>query len=583
MFKEEVSYDSKLPIYIRIIELEEYPLHYHTDIEFIFVLKGEIKLISGSNRYILKQNAVFVCNGKEVHGMYATGKENIVALVQINNQIFSKYYPNLSRSCYRTYTKSDEDIRVDFLRTELLRILFNHITKAHHYQENNVATTKKLLSYLEANFNYFSIENNIVINKPFENFTMSKRVSRIILTVYENYYKHITLEEISAKENLSEYYLSHIIHDHIGISFREFLSFARVESSHSIVLNSSIDINEIHTIVGFSGRQYFEKHFKKWFKQTPSEYRENFASKIKSEKKQEQYTNLEKSRIISLLNDYEHSGNKIIQSGNQNLLNVTADGMNGKSIKFNPQVSVYAKSKNIKNPGILSKLKNLKPDQILNCEHLHIRRFYGLDTIAGAVYILRNIRLNKVALPFMDPIEESEILQGANGIVFNNGIAKCSYYSLLFLGKAKGDLIDSGTNYWIIKKTAENSMPSFVIMVFNGSNETDAVCENDYPREKTLEAIASFNEELNIKFSLKGLFGPFKIATVTLDSTTDYFSYMNNYGNCSASTDIEELLAEQYTLPYVNIYNTDAQDSLEINTRLDGLCVQFIAITPLQL
>ena len=42
-------------------------------------------------------------------------------------------------------------------------------------------------------------------------------------------------------------------------------------------------------------------------------------------------------------------------------------------------------------------------------------------------------------------------------------------------------------------------------------------------------------------------------------------------------------MEEQYISPYVNIYNADAMGVLEVNTRLDGLCVQFISISPLDM
>lgn len=584
--KEELSYDDRLPIHIRIGALEEYPLHYHTDIEFIFVLKGEIQLLLGSNNYILKQNEIFVCNGKEVHAMYTTGKENVVALIQVNNRVFSKYYPNLSRSCYRTVTDDANDKRLDFLRTETTKLLCNHISKPYHYQETNVAIIKKLLSYLEANFNYFSIQNNTVINTPIENFTMSKRISRIILSIYENYYKRMTLEDLSSKENLSEYYLSHIIHQYIGISFRDFLSFARVESSQMMVLDENININELYAIAGFSGRHYFEKHFEKWFREKPFDYRQNFLAKVKSEKRQERFNDLETGSILKFLNQYGYCAtpsDQALELLAQNSLQVTVDGILGKSIAFIPKISVALNKKIPQNANVSSKFENLKFDEILKSEPSPISEVYGLDTIAGAVYILRNLTLDGISLPFMDSPLNTSILQGTSSIVFSNGIVKCSYYSLLFLGMSKGEMIDRGANYWIIKKAATSDMPSFVIMVFNGNESTDSVCVTPCSKEKTIEEIASFNEEVNIKFSINGLFGAFKIATVSIDSTTDYFYYLNHYGCQSASPEIEHLLAEQYTLPYVNIYNTDAAGTLEMNTRLDGLCVQFITITPLRI
>ena len=584
MFKEELAYDDKSPISIRILNLKEYPLHHHTDVEFIFVLKGEIRLELGSNNYLLTRNSFFVCNGKEVHGMYATEKENIVALIQVNNIIFSKYYPNLSRSCYRTYTKDLNDKRLEFLRSEITKLLSNYLTKAPHYQEINVAIIKKVLAYLEANFNYFSIENSIVLNKKIDNFTMSKRVSRIILNVYENYYKHMTLHELSVRENLSEYYISHIIHDTIGISFRDFLSFARVESSQSLVLDETIDIKEIHTITGFSGRQYFEKHFKRWFGQTPMEYRKRYIRQRKSHDKQERFLEVDDNHVLNLIESHEgntaHSGQRNSNS-NHSILHVHVDAISGKSIPFHAEISVGMSKENKNSLETVGKLQYLNPDKIINMEGNTLQGFSGLDTIAGAVYILRNLSADSICLPFIDSPSGPDVFQGSNSIIFSNGLTKSSYYSLLFLAKAKGELIDRGENYFVIKKASQEEMPSYIIIVFNGNEATDMVCSTPQPKEKTIEAISTFNDELNIKFYLKGLFGPFKVATVTLNSTTDYFYYFNNHGYRATDMDIEHLLAEQYTLPYVSIHNLDALGTLETSTRLDGLCVQMISIAPL--
>lgn len=41
---EACQYSDDFPISIRIVNMNEDPLHYHHDIEFIFVLEGEIEL-----------------------------------------------------------------------------------------------------------------------------------------------------------------------------------------------------------------------------------------------------------------------------------------------------------------------------------------------------------------------------------------------------------------------------------------------------------------------------------------------------------------------------------------------------------
>jgi hypothetical protein len=229
----------------------------------------------------------------------------------------------------------------------------------------------------------------------------------------------------------------------------------------------------------------------------------------------------------------------------------------------------------------MDKLEKIQPDQRTKAEIKRPSPRYGLDTIAGAVFILRNIADHKVSVSLKDPPSENTVFQGYPSLLFCNGIPKCSYYALLFLSKARGKLIDRGMNYWVIKKENEENPSSFIILVFNGSDATDSICTHKAPLKKTSEIISAFNEELNIKFTLTGLTGAFKIATISVDSTTDYFYYLNSYGKPTIARDVEQLMAEQYTAPYVNIYNADAMGSLEINVRLDGLGIHFITISPL--
>ena len=195
MFQAELSMDDRSPLNIRILSIEEYPLHYHADIELIFVLEGSLHLLLGSNDYRLKAGDIFACNGKEVHGMYGTAGENAVALVRVNNRIFSNYYPNLSRSCYRTNTVDPNDERLPFLRRELIGLLLNYGENLRHHEQINVAVVKKILGYLESNFNYFTIKNKVVCSDRIENIQTAKRISRVILRMYESYFQKLTLDE----------------------------------------------------------------------------------------------------------------------------------------------------------------------------------------------------------------------------------------------------------------------------------------------------------------------------------------------------------------------------------------------------
>ena len=91
MLFEKLSYQDDFPINITIASIEEYPIHFHQDIEFLYVLKGKIDLKNGYCVYTLHEGDIFVNAGHEVHSMQSVDdEENIVALIQISTRYFSR-------------------------------------------------------------------------------------------------------------------------------------------------------------------------------------------------------------------------------------------------------------------------------------------------------------------------------------------------------------------------------------------------------------------------------------------------------------------------------------------------------------
>ena len=123
MLFEKTIYENDFPINMRIMQVVEYPIHYHHDIEFVYVLKGEVRLKDVCSNYLLKEGDLFTINGHEVHGLTATDKDNVVAVIQISNRFFTQYFPSLGKACFMTGGKNDTHNKLDQLRKILLRIL----------------------------------------------------------------------------------------------------------------------------------------------------------------------------------------------------------------------------------------------------------------------------------------------------------------------------------------------------------------------------------------------------------------------------------------------------------------------------
>ena len=301
MLFEKTIYPDDFPLNIQIIQVDEIPFHYHQDVELVYVLKGEIRLKNGYYNYLLKEGDIFTNSGHEVHGLRATDSDNVIAVIQISNRFFTQYFPQLPKACFRTYVNDDRYARLEDLRGMLLHILLDYTRRSFNYKSTCIYQMIDVIKYLNQYFNLFAFENQVVVNFKNNNPVIVERISHIINYVYENYANRITLEELSEREHLSSFYLSHLIHAYMGISFQKFLCFARSEMSETPLLETNDKISTVAKKVGFSTTAYYEKFFREWFGHSPQEHRVLFQTHILNESNPPRLQQLTETLSVGLI------------------------------------------------------------------------------------------------------------------------------------------------------------------------------------------------------------------------------------------------------------------------------------------
>jgi AraC-like DNA-binding protein len=291
MLKEKNFYKEGLPVNVITANIMEYPIHFHDDIEVVYVLEGTLGLKNGYYSYVLNKGDIFILNDREIHSFYHTNQPNMVMMLQMDITFFSKYYGNLKNSFFVTDMKDEDDENLEALRGILGRIMLDILDKGYGYEYKVIEGTHNLLANLLANFQYFTMENGKFVNeaKNIGNKVLAGRLNRITDYMYENYSRRLTLNEIAEQEHLSIYYLSHVIKEATGLSFQELLSFIRVEESEKLILGTNKKIGVISEESGFSAIRYYIKYFTKWFGMHPLEYREKFTGNVSSREIHAQY------------------------------------------------------------------------------------------------------------------------------------------------------------------------------------------------------------------------------------------------------------------------------------------------------
>ncbi len=285
MLKEKILYSEGLPVNIYVTAIEEYPIHFHDELEVIYVLDGTVKVKDGYYTYSLKKDDVLIINDKELHSIKRTREPNIVLIFQIDLQFFSQFHSTLSNPFFVTdtsYNMDETNEPLEKLRSLMAIIMIEYINRAAGYKDRIIDYTNDFITGLNNDFQYFSMDEGKFINemKNKGNKILAERVHRITDYIYKNYDRKLTLQEIADKEHLSVYYLSHVIKESMGLSFQDFLNFVRVEQSEQLLLGTDKKISEISFECGFSATRYYIKYFTKWFGCPPEEYRKKYIKKI---------------------------------------------------------------------------------------------------------------------------------------------------------------------------------------------------------------------------------------------------------------------------------------------------------------
>jgi two-component system response regulator YesN len=87
------------------------------------------------------------------------------------------------------------------------------------------------------------------------------------------YHQELSLDELARAVAVSPFYLSRLFREELGVCFSEYLTRLRLEKSLTL-LAEGLSIKECTFAVGYNDPNYFSRIFRKYYHQTPTEYRE---------------------------------------------------------------------------------------------------------------------------------------------------------------------------------------------------------------------------------------------------------------------------------------------------------------------
>jgi len=251
------------------------------DINFNKMYKRCIKAINyrlflGKNSLIFYDDICKFKNVKELDPIY------------ISDLVYELKYGTLNKCANKLslFIKEIEDLKSHELYEFYINNLVNELINSC-YDKSKLFTLYN--SYSEIIYNLFNIKNNenvykyvfelmnriYEINKSHKEDDILKSYNQILTFINNNYSNSsFNLDDVSKELNYSNSYISLILKNN-GKSFVKVLTDIRMKKALDLLNNPQNKISSIASLVGYDDPFYFSHVFKKYYKKSPLEYRNN--------------------------------------------------------------------------------------------------------------------------------------------------------------------------------------------------------------------------------------------------------------------------------------------------------------------
>ncbi len=251
-------------------------LHWHDEIEFIAIKKGEGIVSVNLVHYNVKAgDVVFVFPG-QLHSIRQKGNSSM----EYENILFREELLSTGSS--------------DLCQQEFMRPLFSGITSISPVSNENSYFHPAIMTQIEnigklcskQPYGYqlalkgclfhilFLLTTNIEdIEKKISNQKSLEKVKSILAYIEEHYTEPITIEDIASHCLYSKSYFMKFFKETMGMGFIAYLNDYRLEIAAKMLLESSENVLEIAEQCGFDNLSYFNRCFKRKYGMTPGKYR----------------------------------------------------------------------------------------------------------------------------------------------------------------------------------------------------------------------------------------------------------------------------------------------------------------------
>ena len=251
----------------------EMPFHWHVEVEFITVLRGNLKLLLNGQVVQLDENTSAFIPGGVIHGGFPKEPDVVYKCMVLNIDHFLQAFPSKpvnSTLFNNSFTSIFQSIPNDSTAGQIIIDMFDEITAKRPGYEFFI--TGNLWRFFGAVY-----RDGLFYEEQEECSTMqyAKQFKQALRKIRDEYYMPLTLQEVSGAANMAPKYFCRIFRKITGQTFVEYLNHYRIDRAVEQMYTSDKSLTEISLQCGFNELSYFSRIFRKYKGVSPREFRQN--------------------------------------------------------------------------------------------------------------------------------------------------------------------------------------------------------------------------------------------------------------------------------------------------------------------
>ncbi|SOC40986.1 AraC family transcriptional regulator [Ureibacillus acetophenoni] len=253
------------------------PLHWHDEIQFVYIVKGEAIFQVNEEWIAVKQGDGLFINSECLH--MAKDKEqsdcvyiclNVSPYFILSPELFTRYVKPYIQATNLPYLYIDAQKNWGKNILEAILKIYQYIEQTPPYYEMDITMQ---LTYIWKNL----IDNGFKLEYVQTEIVKSQRMKQMLSWIHEHYAEKIKLEDIARAGQLSRSECCRYFKRYLKCSPVNYVIDYRIQKSISLLQQENYTITDVAYQVGFNSTSYFIKEFRSSMGMTPLAYKKNFS------------------------------------------------------------------------------------------------------------------------------------------------------------------------------------------------------------------------------------------------------------------------------------------------------------------